>query len=126
VDTSAASRSEEVVARGRRAKSVESGTVRAAVLGINDGLVTNVSLILGMLGAGAATREVQLAGLASLVAGACSMAIGEYVSMRAQVELLERLLAEERQAMSADPERERMILRETLQSHGLTPRPRRR
>jgi vacuolar iron transporter family protein len=71
-----------------------------------------------MVGAGAAVREVQLAGLASLVAGACAMAIGEYISMRAQVELLERLLAEAQQAMRTDPERERLVLRETLQSHG--------
>lgn len=71
-----------------------------------------------MVGAAATAREVQLASLASLVAGACYMAIGEYISMRAQVELLERLLAEEQEAMQIRPEREREILRATLQGHG--------
>jgi VIT1/CCC1 family predicted Fe2+/Mn2+ transporter len=68
------------------AVSVQSGTARAAVLGINDGLVTNIALILGVAGASADPSVVRLAGLASLVAGACSMAVGEYISMRAQVE----------------------------------------
>ena len=104
--------------RRQRAMSVQSGAARAAVLGINDGLVTNISLILGVVGATASADVVQLAGLASLVAGAGSMAVGEYVSMRAQVELLERLLTEEREAIRADPERERAILQATLRRHG--------
>jgi vacuolar iron transporter family protein len=73
------------------------------VLGINDGPVTNIALILGVVGASADPSVVRLAGLASLVAGACSMAVGEYSSMRAQVELLERLLAEEREAIAPKP-----------------------
>jgi len=104
--------------RRQRAVDVQSGEARAAVLGVNDGLVTNTSLILGVAGATAAPGVVQLAGLASLIAGAGSMAIGEYVSMRAQVELLERLLAEEREAIKADPERERAILQDAMQRHG--------
>jgi vacuolar iron transporter family protein len=95
-----------------------SKAARAAVLGINDGLVTNISLILGVLGATDMPGVVQLAGLASLVAGACSMAVGEYVSVRAQVELLERLLVEERQAIRTNPERERALLQDTMQRHG--------
>jgi VIT1/CCC1 family predicted Fe2+/Mn2+ transporter len=91
--------------RRQRVSSVPSGAVRAAMLGINDGLVTNVSLILGAVGAAATPEVVQLAGLASLVAGAGSMAVGEYISMRAQVELLERLLVEEREAIRTNPER---------------------
>jgi len=82
--------------RRQRAVQVQSGAARAAVLGMNDGLVTNTALILGVVGATDAAGLVRLAGLASLVAGACSMAAGEYVSMRAQVELLQRLLEEER------------------------------
>jgi hypothetical protein len=82
--------------RRQRATSLQSGAARAAVLDINDGLVTNISLILGVVGATATPQVVQLAGLASLVAGAASMAVGEYISMRAQVEFLERLLEEER------------------------------
>jgi vacuolar iron transporter family protein len=104
--------------RRQRAIGVESGAARAAVLGINDGLVTNTALILGVVGATDAGGVVQLAGFASLIAGACSMAAGEYVSMRAQVELLERLLNDERQAMQADPERERAVIRDTLEQHG--------
>jgi VIT1/CCC1 family predicted Fe2+/Mn2+ transporter len=104
--------------RRRRAADVQSGEARAAVLGVNDGLVTNTSLILGVAGATAAADVVQLAGLASLVAGAGSMAIGEWVSMRAQVELLERLLGEERAAIEADPERERAILQNAMRRAG--------
>jgi VIT1/CCC1 family predicted Fe2+/Mn2+ transporter len=104
--------------RQQRAVEVQSGAARAAVLGVNDGLVTNTSLILGVAGAAAAPEVVQLAGLASLVAGAGSMAIGEYVSMRAQVELLERLLTEERQAIRAEPERERATLQAAMRRHG--------
>jgi vacuolar iron transporter family protein len=108
----------EVAERRQWASSVQSGAARAAVLGINDGLVTNISLILGVVGATDTPGVVQLAGLASLVAGACSMAVGEYVSVRAQVELLERLLVEERQAIRANPERERALLQDTMQRHG--------
>ncbi|HKC42370.1 MAG TPA: VIT1/CCC1 transporter family protein [Burkholderiales bacterium] len=102
----------------RRAADVQSGEARAAVLGVNDGLVTNTSLILGVAGATTAPDVVQLAGLASLVAGAGSMAIGEWVSMRAQVELLERLLTEERAAIAADPDRERAILQNAMERAG--------
>jgi vacuolar iron transporter family protein len=104
--------------RRRRAADVQSGEARAAVLGVNDGLVTNTSLILGVAGATAAPDVVQLAGLASLVAGAGSMAIGEWVSMCAQVELLARLLGEERAAIEADPERERAILQNAMRRAG--------
>jgi vacuolar iron transporter family protein len=76
----------------------QSGGIRAAVLGINDGLVTNVSLILGVAGGTTDIDIVRLAGIASLVAGACSMAVGEYVSMQAQVDLLERILKTVRHA----------------------------
>jgi vacuolar iron transporter family protein len=105
-------------ARRQRATTVQSGAVRAAMLGVNDGLATNISLILGMVGAAATPEVVRLAGLASLVAGAASMAVGEYISMRAQVELLDRLLVEEREAIRADPEREHAVLQDTMQHHG--------
>jgi VIT1/CCC1 family predicted Fe2+/Mn2+ transporter len=107
--------------RRQRALGVESGAARAAVLGINDGLVTNTSLILGVVGAASAESVVQLAGFASLVAGACSMAVGEYISMRAQEELLTRLLDDERKAMQEDPGREREVIRVTLEEHGFKP-----
>jgi VIT1/CCC1 family predicted Fe2+/Mn2+ transporter len=107
-----------VDARRQQALSLQSGVARAAVLGVNDGLLTNASLILGVVGAAATGTVVQLAGLASLVAGACSMALGEYVSMRAQVEMLERLVLEEREAMRAAPGQTSQLLRETLIRHG--------
>ncbi|HEX9604916.1 MAG TPA: VIT1/CCC1 transporter family protein, partial [Myxococcales bacterium] len=87
----------------QRAAEVQRGTARAAVLGVSDGLVTNVSLILGVAAAELSPAVVRLAGLASLVAGACSMAVGEYVSMRAQVELLEGLLMEEARRLRGQP-----------------------
>ncbi|MBV8082151.1 MAG: VIT1/CCC1 transporter family protein [Candidatus Eremiobacteraeota bacterium] len=90
--------------RQRLVGEAQSGTIRAAVLGISDGLVTNVSLILGVAGANAEAGFVRLAGLASLVAGAGSMAVGEYISMQAQRELLERVLRDTREDMRTDPE----------------------
>lgn len=105
----------------RRAREVQSGAARAAVLGINDGLVTNVALILGVAGAQSSAGFVRLAGMASLVAGACSMAVGEYVSMAAQVELLQRLLAEYREAMRENPELAREDLETFIASAGVKP-----
>ncbi len=83
----------------------QSGGVRAAVLGVNDGLVTNLALILGVAGGSSNADLVKLAGLASLVAGACSMAVGEYVSMKAQVQLLERIVRSVRRAFTDPGER---------------------
>ncbi|HWE22667.1 MAG TPA: VIT1/CCC1 transporter family protein [Myxococcales bacterium] len=106
----------------RRAADVQRGTARAAVLGVSDGLVTNVSLILGVSAAEASPAVVRLAGLASLVAGACSMAVGEYVSMRAQVELLERLLVEEARHLKGNPEGARAELEEFIERAGISRR----
>ena len=103
----------------RRAREVQSGATRAAVLGISDGLVTNVSLILGVAGAQAEGRFVLLAGLASLVAGAASMAVGEYVSMAAQVELLQRLLTDYREHLQRSPEQARQELEDFIQRGGV-------
>ena len=103
----------------QRAREVQSGSTRAAVLGISDGLVTNVSLILGVAGAQPGGKIVLLAGLASLVAGAASMAVGEYVSMAAQVELLQRLLADYREHLKRSPEQAREELEEFIQRGGV-------
>jgi len=103
-----------------RAAEVQRGTARAAVLGISDGLVTNVSLILGVAAAEASPGVIRLTGLASLVAGACSMAVGEYVSMRAQVELLERLLMEEAAHLRHNPAGARAELEELIKRVGLS------
>ncbi len=80
--------------------------MRAAVFGVSDGLVSNVALILGFAGASAAADTVRLAGIAGLVAGAVSMAAGEYVSVRAQAELLQRELDIERHSLHHHPELE--------------------
>jgi VIT1/CCC1 family predicted Fe2+/Mn2+ transporter len=84
-------------------RDVQGGSARAAVFGISDGLLTNVSLILGVAGANPAPGVVRLAGLAGLVAGAFSMGTGEYVSMRAQTELLQRELDIEREEIRRHP-----------------------
>ena len=110
----------EARADRQRAREVQSGATRAAVLGLSDGLVTNVALILGVAGAQASGRFVLLAGLASLVAGAASMAVGEYVSMAAQVELLQRLLADYREHLRRAPEQAREDIEEFIRRGGVS------
>lgn len=88
----------------RRAAQVTGGAARAGVLGVSDGLVTNVCLILAVAGADADASAVRLAAFASLVAGAVSMAAGEWVSVRSQVELAHGLAAELRDLVQRDPE----------------------
>jgi VIT1/CCC1 family predicted Fe2+/Mn2+ transporter len=102
-------------------RDVRGGGERAAVFGISDGLVSNVSLILGMAGAHVSAGSVRLAGIAGLVGGAFSMASGEYVSMRAQSELMERELDVERRSILADPEDERQELAALYRSRGVEP-----
>jgi VIT1/CCC1 family predicted Fe2+/Mn2+ transporter len=82
------------------------GTLRAAVFGVNDGLVSNLSLVMGFAGASADAKFVLLAGLSGLLAGASSMAAGEYVSMKAQRELLERQIELEAAELAVSPEEE--------------------
>lgn len=86
------------------------GSLRATVFGANDGLVSNLSLVMGVAGgvagAGEGSGFVLLAGIAGLLAGAFSMAAGEYVSVRAQREVYERQLALEREELAASPEEE--------------------
>ena len=102
-------------------RNVTSGGPRAAVFGMSDGLVTNVSLILGFAGAHPAASVVRLAGLAGLVAGAFSMGAGEYVSMTAQRELFERELDIERRALAETPEGETEELVEIFKRKGIAP-----
>jgi len=102
-------------------RSVQGGSARAAVFGVSDGLVTNVSLILGIAGAHPAGGVVRLAGVAGLVAGAFSMAAGEYVSMRAQTELFQRELALESHEIRTRPEGERRELVRIYESRGVEP-----
>lgn len=104
----------------KKVAQAQSGTARASLLGLSDGLITNVSLILGVAGAGVAADVVRLAGIASLIAGACSMAVGEYVSMRGQVELLTSVLERERKDLHDDPIRSREALVEMLVEDGIS------
>ena len=100
-------------------RNVQGGAARAAVFGVSDGLVSNVALILGMAGASPAPGVVRLAGLAGLVGGAVSMAAGEYISMTAQSELLERELEMERLELKRRPEGERAELVQIYRSRGI-------
>ena len=86
-----------------RHRDVTGGTARATVFGISDGLVSNVALILGVAAAASDRSSVLVAGVAGLLAGAASMAAGEYVSMRAQSELVERELEIERRSLERQP-----------------------
>ncbi|MCO5095811.1 MAG: VIT family protein [Chiayiivirga sp.] len=80
------------------------GWLRAAVLGANDGIVSTASLIVGVAAASAATSEVLVAGVAGLVAGAMSMAAGEYVSVSSQSDTEQADLARERVELASQPE----------------------
>lgn len=93
--------------------------LRAAVFGVNDGLVSNVSLILGVAGANADQHFIILAGIAGLLAGACSMAAGEYISVRSQREIFEYQIAIERQELEEYPEEEKEELSLIYQARGI-------
>jgi len=105
--------------RRHHGSSGRSGSLRAAVFGINDGLVSNFSLVLGMAGANLDTHVVVLAGVAGLVAGACSMAAGEYVSMKVQREVFEGALALERSELRDEAEDEQHEVEVILRAQGV-------
>ena len=102
-------------------RDLRGGGLRAGVFGCSDGLVTNVSLILGIAGAHPAGAVVRLAGIAGLVAGAFSMAAGEYVSMQAQRELFQRELDVERHALRRSPVEESAELVKIYEQRGIDP-----
>jgi vacuolar iron transporter family protein len=102
-------------------RDVRGGGARAAVFGVSDGLVTNLSLVLGMAGANPGGSIVRLAGVAGLIAGSFSMAAGEYISMTAQRELMERELEVERRALRHSPEEESAELRGMYVNRGIDP-----
>jgi VIT1/CCC1 family predicted Fe2+/Mn2+ transporter len=103
-------------------RPVAGGLARAAVFGVSDGLVSNVSLVLGFAGSGVAANVVQLAGVAGAIAGAASMAAGEWVSVSAQNELVQREVEIERRELVVNAEAETKELAEIYQSHGIEPR----
>ena len=95
------------------------GSLRAAVFGINDGLVSNFSLVMGFAGAEARPEYILLAGVAGLLAGSFSMAAGEYISMRAQRELFEQQIAMEKQELEMSPKEEEEELSLIYQAKGI-------
>ena len=95
------------------------GWLRAAVLGANDGILSTASLLVGVASAATASGNILLAGIAGLVAGAMSMAAGEYVSVRSQAESEEAELALEREEIEADPTGEHKELTEIYVRRGL-------
>jgi VIT1/CCC1 family predicted Fe2+/Mn2+ transporter len=95
------------------------GNLRAAVFGVNDGLISNVSLILGVAGANADHSFIVLAGVAGLLAGACSMAAGEYISMRSQREVFEYQIELERSELELYPEEEMEELALIYEARGI-------
>ena len=96
------------------------GNLRAAVFGINDGLVSNASLIFGVAGASSDARVVLLTGIAGLTAGAFAMATGEFVSVRSQRELFEYQIGLERAELAEYPEAEAQELALIYQAKGLS------
>jgi len=90
----------------RRHRTVGGNALRAAVLGGNDGLVSNFSLVMGIAGAMSGQREVLLAGMAGLLAGALSMALGEWISVRSSQELYENQMDLEMEELELHPEGE--------------------
>ena len=106
--------SKEAIHRGGR-----SGTLRAAVFGANDGLVSNLSLVMGVAGAVSDNQLIVLTGVAGLLAGACSMAAGEYISMQSQREMFENQIAVEREEMRVMPEVEQEELAAIYRSKGI-------
>ncbi|SOD92907.1 VIT1/CCC1 transporter family protein [Blastococcus haudaquaticus] len=98
---------------------VSGGWLRAAVFGAMDGLVTNTALVAGVGGGGAAPRAIVLAGTASLVAGAISMALGEYTSVKTQNEQLDLEVEKERRELARNPEGELAELVGMLRARGV-------
>jgi VIT1/CCC1 family predicted Fe2+/Mn2+ transporter len=91
---------------GERHASVGGGNLRAAVFGASDGLVSNAALVMGVAAAGTNLHTVQITGIAGLLAGALSMAAGEYISVRSQREFYEYQMALEREELAEYPEAE--------------------
>ena len=102
-----------------RHRTHRTGWLRAAVLGANDGIVSTSSLVLGVVAAGADTRAILVTGVAGLVAGAMSMAAGEYVSVSSQADTERADLARESKELAANPEQEHEELMSIYLKRGL-------
>ena len=101
-------------------RAEQGNALRAAVLGANDGLVSNLSLVMGVAGASLGRNEILITGLAGLIAGSCSMAMGEWVSVTSARELLQRELTVERRELDEEPEAELEELARIYEAKGLT------
>ncbi len=104
-----------------RHRTAHIGWLRAAVLGANDGLISTASLVVGVAASGASRSAVLISGVAGLVAGAMSMAAGEYVSVSSQADTESADLARERRELAADDTAERAELAAIYVDRGLTP-----
>jgi VIT1/CCC1 family predicted Fe2+/Mn2+ transporter len=103
-----------------RHRAVGGNALRAAVLGSNDGLVSNLSLVMGVAGAQLASGTILVTGLAGLLAGACSMALGEWLSVQSSRELYSHQIAIEAHELETDPQAEERELALIYQAKGLT------
>jgi VIT1/CCC1 family predicted Fe2+/Mn2+ transporter len=110
----------ETIRNKRSHFSDTSGSLRAAVLGVNDGLVSNFSLVMGVVGGTSNTNIVLLAGVAGLLSGAFSMAAGEYISMRSQRDVYEHQIALKKNELEMCPEDEEKKLALIYHSKGLS------
>jgi vacuolar iron transporter family protein len=103
-----------------RHKSVGGNALRAAVLGSNDGLVSNMSLVMGVAGAAVSNNTILLTGIAGLLAGAISMALGEWLSVQSSRELNQRQIELETEELEASPEEEKKELVLLYQAKGMS------
>ena len=103
-----------------RHKSQRAGWLRAAVLGVNDGIVSNSSLMLGVAAASVSHKTVLATGVAGLAAGALSMAVGEYVSVSSQRDSEKADIAIEERSIAANPEAELAELQQIYEKRGLS------
>lgn len=110
---------EEVYQRNLEHRTHRSGWLRAAVLGVNDGLVSNASLMLGFVAAQTSTATVITAGLAGIAAGALSMAVGEYVSVSSQTDIEKADREIEKAHLEIDPEGELLELAKIYEDRGI-------
>ena len=108
--------------RGGRHRDVQGSAARAAVLGSGDGLLTNISLVLGVAGANTGGSAMRVAGVAGLLAGAFSMAAGELVSVKAHDELVQHEIDVERAELADDPSGEQRELAAMYRARGVPPK----
>jgi VIT1/CCC1 family predicted Fe2+/Mn2+ transporter len=104
---------------GRRHKNYGSGTLRAGVFGVNDGLVSNTCLVMGVAGAGTSSSIILLTGIAGLLAGAFSMAAGEFISMLSQKEMFEHQISQEKDELERYPDEEAEELALIYEARGI-------